>query len=763
MALLDVLAQNELFAGFGEDELVSLCVQSERREFRPGETIIEAGETGQFLGVLVEGEAEVCQPTESGEREVVAELASGAYFGEMSLISGEPTNADVVACSACRVLLVPLEVFRSMLATRPAVLQHIARTITLRLRDTLPQPEREHRPATAEAAADERRSARILVVECGSSTIEYSFLDAENEASNLRGTVAGLGTDRASHTTIALRTKTVTEAPAKRAPALEAVLARLTEGPAAPLADLGDLAAIGHRVAHGGEAFSQSAVVDQDVLERARAALPTAPPGSEANLLGLRELCELAPDVPHIAVFDTAFFQRMPPRAFLYGLPRAMYEEHRLRRYGCGGIRHSQAALLAAAHLDRPLEGLKMVTCLVAKDVSVCAIEGGRPIDVSCGLTTLEGPPGVRSSGDVDPGLILHLADKIGLSWPEIGAMLRSGGGVTGLAEVDGDFGDVIAAAEARDQRARHALGVFCYRLKKYIGAYAAALGGLDVLVFTGEVVQEHSAVWAEVCEGLEWLGLRLGKERAEQLLAGAVGPTEVSDPTSPVRVLVAPTDEHRMIASEAVRALGWESMAAAIRAERRPIPIATSAHHLHLSQEHVEALYGPGHELTFRAQLSQPGQYACEETVTLIGPRGPVGRVRVLGPAREQTQVEISRTEQRQLGIEAPTRHSGNVEGSPGITLEGAAGQVELEQGVISAGRHVHMSPEDALRFGVRDKDVIEVRVAGDTRSLVFGDVLVRVHPDFRLDMHVDTDEANAAELERDAVGYMVAAERRA
>jgi acetate kinase len=173
-----------------------------------------------------------------------------------------------------------------------------------------------------------------------------------------------------------------------------------------------------------------------------------------------------------------------------------------------------------------------------------------------------------------------------------------------------------------------------------------------------------------------------------------------------------------------------------------------------------VETLYGPGHTLTFRAELSQPGQFACEETVTLVGRKGKVERVRVLGPVRPQTQVEVSRTEEFQLGLDAPIRASGDVSGSPGLRIEGPQGAIDLQEGVICAARHVHMSPGDALRFRVRDKNRITVRVEG-SRPISFGDVLVRVHPDFRLDMHVDTDEGNAAELDRDAVGYLEAVER--
>jgi acetate kinase len=215
------------------------------------------------------------------------------------------------------------------------------------------------------------------------------------------------------------------------------------------------------------------------------------------------------------------------------------------------------------------------------------------------------------------------------------------------------------------------------------------------------------------------------------------------------------------MIARETIRLLGYQGVTQIIEAQHIPIPIGVSAHHMHLSQEHLEALFGPGYELTPRAPLAQPGQYAAEEQVSLIGPRGRIERVRVLGPVRPKTQVEISRTEEFRLGIDAPVRMSGDLSGSPGLILEGPKGQVKLEEGVICAQRHMHMTPEDALRFGLREGDVVSIRVEGE-RSVVFGDVAVRVNPKYKLEMHLDTDEANAAQVSSGDVGYLESIQRR-
>jgi acetate kinase len=228
----------------------------------------------------------------------------------------------------------------------------------------------------------------------------------------------------------------------------------------------------------------------------------------------------------------------------------------------------------------------------------------------------------------------------------------------------------------------------------------------------------------------------------------GFAGVTQISTDDSPVTVLIVPTDEERMIARETLRSIGRSYLKEVAKAQQNePFLLEVSAHHIHLSQEHVEALFGKGHQLTWHSDLSQPGQFACKEQVNVVGPKGSINRLRVLGPPRKETQLEISMTEQFKLGIHPPIRESGDLNGTPGCILEGATGKITLEKGVICALRHIHMCPEDALRYGVKDKSTVRVRVKGK-RELIFGDVLVRVSPNYKLAMHTDTDEANAAGL---------------
>jgi acetate kinase len=215
------------------------------------------------------------------------------------------------------------------------------------------------------------------------------------------------------------------------------------------------------------------------------------------------------------------------------------------------------------------------------------------------------------------------------------------------------------------------------------------------------------------------------------------------------------------MIARETIRVLSYEAITRQLQASQIPIPIGVSAHHIHLSQQHAEQLFGTDNNLTPHIPLSQPGQFAAEQSVRLTGPRGSIDRVRVLGPVRKESQVEISRTEGFRLGIHAPVRMSGDLDGTPGLLLEGPAGQVEIENGVIYAQRHLHMTPTDARKLGLENNDVVRLRVEGE-RELIFGDVAVRVSPKFQLEFHLDTDEANAAELNTGDVAYLDGIQKR-
>ncbi len=300
--------------------------------------------------------------------------------------------------------------------------------------------------------------------------------------------------------------------------------------------------------------------------------------------------------------------------------------------------------------------------------------------------------------------------------------------------------------------RARLAVDLFIHRVRKYVGAYAAQLGGVDALVFSGGIGENAATVRARVCEPLGFMGVGLDLERNATARPGAEGGVvDVAARHARTRVLVVRTDEERMIAREVMRCLVGPT--AAMRSVRaRPIPVGVSVRHVHLSRADCDALFGPGYELSRRRDVTQPGQFVTRETVDLVGPRGELTGVAIINPLRKETQVELARTDAFRLGIDPPLRESGQLDGTPGITLRGPAGEVAISRGVILAHRHVHMSPDEAKTFGVADKDLIKVKVEGD-REMTMGDVIVRVRHDFALDMHIDTDEANAAGLSSDSV----------
>ncbi len=746
---------------FSDDQLKELVHGSTMREFKPGEVVLYAGDEVHFLGILLEGRIAASVTTESGDRLRLGELKPGDTFGEMALMSGDSAIADLMAEEHCRVMLVPLTLFQSLIMMNPGAAQLISMTISSRFQKAMQDPAKAAavtRPQDPGAQLELKgeRPERILILNCGSSSLKYCCFDTEHVEKTARGHIERIGIEG---------TKLVQESPqgtvtadlpsGDHAKAFKAMLTALMDKTSGVISDASAISVVGHRVVHGGEKFSSAVVINDTVLAAIEALNPLAPLHNPVNVAGIRAARQVFPAIPHVAVFDTAFHATLPSKAYLYGLPYDYYEKKKVRRYGFHGTSHSYVALAAAQHLRRRARDLRIISCHLGNGASVCAIDHGRSVDTSMGFTPGEGLIMGTRCGDLDPGVTTFLERNEGLSAAQIDDLLNKQSGLLGLSGISSDMREIEQAAEAENPRALMALQAFCYRVRKYIGSYIAAMGGLDVLIFTAGIGQGSAGVRAAALQGLQCMGIRLDEERNRNA-AQADQVTQISTHDSPVMVLVIPTDEERMIARETLRAISREFLVNTSAACRdQPVPIEVSAHHIHLAQVHVEALFGPGHQLVKHADLSQPGQYACKEQLTIVGPKGKIERVRVLGPTRKATQVEIAMTEQFKLGIHPPIRESGDIEGSPGCTLEGPAGSVTLDKGVICALRHIHMTPADALRYGVRDKCSVRVRVPGD-RELIFGDVRVRVDPNFALAMHIDTDEANAANLHNGAQGFI-------
>lgn len=514
---------------------------------------------------------------------------------------------------------------------------------------------------------------------------------------------------------------------------------------------LSDVRAVGHRVVHGGETFTAPTLVDDTVLDGISALSPLAPLHQPGNLAGLRAARAALPDVPHVAVFDTAFHATLPARARHYALPADLAQRHGIRRYGFHGPSHQLTAERVAAHLGTDPRELRLITCHLGGGASLCAVEYGRSVDTTMGMTPLEGLVMGTRAGDIDAGVLLHLMRAEGLDADALDDLLNRRSGLAGLSGGRADLRDIEARAGEGDEAARLAIQVFAHRVRRYLGAFTVDMGGVDAIAFTAGI-GEHSALMRHrILQRLDGLGARLDEDANRDAVVSSAAPVAaIHDPSSRVKLFVVHGDEALSIARQTWRIAEQLDTVS----DARPIPIAVSARHVHLTQAAVEALFGPGHTLTPRNPLSQPGQFACEETVDVIGPKRTIEGVRVLGPTRPGCQVEVSRTDEFFLGVDAPVRLSGDLKGTPGITLRGPAGTLTLTSGLICALRHIHMTPDDARAYGVQDRDVVEVEVTGSGRSLVFGDVIVRVSPKFALEMHVDTDEANAAELPRQAEG---------
>ncbi|MBU2572906.1 MAG: acetate/propionate family kinase [Elusimicrobia bacterium] len=767
MDTLEFLREQPLFAGFAPEKIAEVLGESRIESFKRGDVIISQGEPGWFLGIMIEGSAEAAMTDQLGERRRLGAVRPGGVVGEMSLMTGEPTSADVVALADCRMMLMRQDIFTRYLVANPQAIRFLSRTIAERF------AERENIQVSAArkgAAAQDpyglelrtRVAMNLLVINCGSSSVKYSFYDTTDEHRHAEGQIERIGAESACHAFSGPKGASSRQlGKTDHAGAMRALVAAITHPEQGVLRDIKELSAIGHRVVHGGDRYSNAAVVDDEVVGAIEEAATFAPLHNPVNLLGIRAALEAFPGVPNVAVFDTAFHARMPPSAFLYGLPYEYYERDRLRRYGFHGASHKYVSLAAATFLGRRVGELKIISCHLGNGASVAAVEHGRSVDTSMGMTPVEGLIMGTRAGDVDAGIIVHIARKEGLTPDELDKLLNKRSGLLGLSGVSSDMREVQKAAGDGHRRALLALRAFSYRVRKYIGAGLAAIGGLDALIFTGGIGEGSAEVRALATQGLAGLGIAVDDGKNRGARPGRSRVADITGRGSKARVLVVHTDESRMIARETIRALGRDQVAALIHNNATPIPIEVSARHVHLKLEHVEALFGAGYKLTVRGGLSQPGQFACEETVDLIGPKDRVQRVRILGPERKESQVEISMTEEYALGIHAPVRMSGDLAGTPGLTLEGPKGTLVLDKGLILAQRHIHMPPEDALSFGLMDRDVVQVRIAGG-RELVFGDVTVRVHPSFRLAMHLDTDEANAAQIKTGQFGALVSLQHR-
>jgi acetate kinase len=395
---------------------------------------------------------------------------------------------------------------------------------------------------------------KVLVINSGSSSIKYQLFDMSVPKVLAAGLLEQIGESESRLTHRTLVTGGVWKKMSKaqkvndHQEGFSLIGTVLSESGA--IRETGELFGIGHRVVHGGEKFRQPALIDQEVIAIIRELIPLAPLHNPANLLGIEVTLKAAPDVPQVAVFDTAFHQSIPAHAFRYALPEDLYENHHVRRYGFHGSSHSYVAKQAALHLKKPLETLNLITLHLGNGASVAAIKNGRSVDTSMGLTPLEGLIMGTRSGDIDPAIIFYLGRTTGLPPDEIESLLNKHSGLKGICGVN-DMRIIARLAEEGKESARLAIEMYCYRIRKYIGAYYTVLGRVDALVFTAGIGENAADIRRRSCAGLYQIGIEVDKERNNRKIGGVL---EIHSDRSSVDILVIPTDEELEIAEQTVQ-----------------------------------------------------------------------------------------------------------------------------------------------------------------------------------------------------------------
>lgn len=394
---------------------------------------------------------------------------------------------------------------------------------------------------------------KVLVINSGSSSLKYQFIDIEKNEAVAKGICERIGMQGSKITYAPIgKDKIVKEAPIPNHTAgIKLVLDALEDKEFGVIKSLKEIDAVGHRVVHGGEKFASSVLITDEVIDVIESLTDLAPLHNPANLTGIRAFKELMPDIPMVGVFDTAFHQTMPKEAYLYALPYSAYTDLMIRRYGFHGTSHYYVSRRAAELLGKPIEQTKIVTCHLGNGSSIAAVDGGKSIDTSMGFTPLEGVPMGTRCGDIDPAIVTYLMEKLNLDVAGVTEYMNKKSGVFGISGISSDFRD-LADAEHTDERAALALKVFAYKVKKYIGAYACAMGGLDAIVFTAGVGENDRRVRELVLEGLEFLNVEADFELNMTCPRGAT--VDLAKPSSKVRVFVIPTDEEMVIAKDTAR-----------------------------------------------------------------------------------------------------------------------------------------------------------------------------------------------------------------
>lgn len=393
---------------------------------------------------------------------------------------------------------------------------------------------------------------KVLVINCGSSSLKYQLMDMRNEEVIAKGLAERIGIEGSvlKHQPMGSDKITIERPMPTHKEALQTLIDALLDKNYGVIKDMSEISAVGHRVVHAGEKFAYSVVLDDEVMKALKDCIEIAPLHNPPNIMGIEACKQIMPDVPMVGVFDTAFHQTMPKEAYIYALPYELYEKYRIRRYGFHGTSHKYVSERAAEMLGKPLEELKLITCHLGNGASVAAVKYGKSVETSMGFTPLEGLAMGTRSGDIDPAIIKYVSEKENMSVAQVDGMLNKKSGVLGISGVSSDFRDIEQAAEKGNARAQLALEVYVHKVKKYIGAYAAVMNGVDAVIFTAGLGENSVEMRKHICNDMSFLGIEV--DDAKNNVRGKE--TDVSKDGSKVKVLLIPTNEELMIARDTMK-----------------------------------------------------------------------------------------------------------------------------------------------------------------------------------------------------------------
>ncbi|MBS6007588.1 MAG: acetate kinase [Clostridium baratii] len=395
---------------------------------------------------------------------------------------------------------------------------------------------------------------KILVINCGSSSLKYQLIDMENETKIAQGLVERIGIDgsRLVHKRQDLEKHIIESKISEHKDAIELVLSTLLDEKIGVISSMDEITAVGHRVVHGGEKYSESVIVDEEVISYLEECSKLAPLHNPCNITGIKECKKLMKDTPMIAVFDTAFHQTLPEKAYIYPIDYNLYKEYKIRKYGFHGTSHKYVSMKLAETMGKDIKDLKIITCHLGNGASIAAVKNGKCIDTTMGFTPLAGIPMGTRSGNIDPSIIPYLIEECGYTIEEVSKSLNNSSGVLGISGVSSDFRDIEEAANEDNKRAKLALDIFHYRIREVIGSYIVAMEGVDAIVFTAGVGENSPETREECLKNLEFLGIEFDEEKNK--VRGKL--REISKESSKVKAYVIPTNEELMIAKETVNLL---------------------------------------------------------------------------------------------------------------------------------------------------------------------------------------------------------------